>query len=89
LNAKTVKKIFRQTEKISVEWLKSLLSEEEAAKVTPENYKNYMKMTTHYFRDRQIFMSAFTERWTRQRLKKLYKKNPQRPIDTYSFSDLK
>lgn len=89
MNAKKVKKIFRHAEKISVQWLKSLLSEEEAAKITPQNYKNYMKMTSHYFREGQFFISAFTERWTRQRLKKLYAKNPDRPIDSYSFDDLK
>jgi len=88
LNAKIVKKIFRQTEKITVEWLKSLMPEEEASKITSKNYKKYMEMNSHYFADGQIFMSSFTEKWTRKKIKKLYAKNPQRPIDSYTLDDL-
>lgn len=88
MNAKTMKKIYRQAEKISVEWLKSLLPEEEGSKINLKNYKDYMQMTSHYFSERQFYMSAFTEKWTRKKLKKLYVKDPLRPIDTYTFTDL-
>lgn len=83
-----MKQINRQVEKISLQWLHSLMSEEEAAKIRPDNYKDYMKMNSHYFVEGQFFMSAFTENWTRKRLKKLYRRNPSRPIDSYSHLDL-
>ena len=88
MNAKIMKKIFRQAETISVEWLKSLLPEEEAEKITSKNYKKYMEMNSHYFAQGQFFLSAFTEKWTRKQIKKLYLKDPSRPIDSYTFSDL-
>ncbi len=88
MNAKTMKKIFRQAEIISVAWLKSLMSEEEAEKITPKNYKNYMQMNSHYFAQGQFFMSAFTEKWTRKQIKKLYLKDPSRPIDSYTLADV-
>jgi hypothetical protein len=88
MNRKIMKQINRQVEKISLQWLHSLMSEEEAAKIRPDNYKDYMKMNSHYFVEGQFFMSAFTENWTRKRLKKLYRRNPSRPIDSYSHLDL-
>lgn len=88
MNAKIMKKIFRQAEVISVEWLKSLMPEEEADKISLKNYKTYMNMNSHYFAQGQFFMSAFTEKWTRKKIKKLYSKDPSRPIDSYALADL-
>ena len=88
MNAKTMKKIFRQAEAISIDWLKSLMPEEEAEKITHKNYKDYMQMNSHYFAQGQFFMSAFTEKWTRKKIKKLYAKDPSRPIDSYTLADL-
>jgi hypothetical protein len=88
MNRKIMKQINRQVEKISLQWLHSLLPEEEAAKIRADNYKDYMKMNSHYFVEGQFFMSAFTEKWTRKRLKKLYTLNPSKPIDSYTHLDL-
>jgi uncharacterized protein YecA (UPF0149 family) len=88
MNRKIMKQINRQVEKISLQWLHSLMSEEQAAQITAENYKDFMKMNSHYFAEGQFFMSAFTEKWTRKRLKKLYTLNPSKPIDSYTHLDL-
>ena len=89
MNSKTIKKINRHVAVISVQWLRSLMpNEEEASKITADNYKQFLNQDKFYFRDRQIFNSSFTERWTRRKLKKIYRKNPSKPIDSYNYNYL-
>jgi len=89
MNQKIMKKINRQVEIITVEWLQSLMPEEEAEKINLNNYKNYIGETTHYFNGGCFYNSAFTEKWTRKKLKSLYTKNPDKPIDSYTSIDLR
>jgi len=88
VNRKTMKKINRQVRTISVQWLQSIMPEEEADKINIKNYRQFLNQTSHYFKDKQFFNSAFTEKWTRKKLKKLFIKNPSKPIDSYNYSDL-
>ena len=89
MNRKIMKKINRHVSVISVQWLKSLMpNEEEATKITAENYRQYLKQSSFYFKDNQIFNSSFTEKWTRRKLKKLFRRNPSKPIDSYNYNDL-
>ena len=89
MNSKTMKKINRHVPVISVQWLRSLMpNEEEANKITTNNYKQFLNQDKFYFSDRQIFNSSFTEKWTRRKLKKLFRLNPSRSIDTYNYTDL-
>lgn len=89
MNSKTMKKINRHVAVISVQWLRSLMpNEEEASKITTDNYKQFLNQDKFYFSDRQVFNSSFTEKWTRRKLKKLFKLNPSRSIDSYNYTDL-
>lgn len=89
MNRKIMKKINRHVPVISVQWLKSLMPTEEVADtITLENYKQYLNQSPFYFKNKQIFNSSFTEKWTRRKLKKLFRRNPSKPIDSYNYSDL-
>lgn len=89
MNSKTMKKINRHVAVISVQWLRSLMpNEEEASKITVNNYKQFLNQDKFYFSDRQIFNSSFTEKWTRRKLKKLFRRNPSKSIDSYNYTDL-
>ena len=84
-----MKIINRHVPIICVQWLKSLMpDEEEASKITLKNYKDFLNQSPVYFKDRQIFNSSFTEKWTRRKLKKLFRNNPSKPIHTYNYNDL-
>jgi len=90
VNRQIMKKINRHVPIISVQWLRSLMPTEEMAEtITLENYKQYLNQSPYYFRHRQIFNSSFTEKWTRRKLKKAFKRNPTKPIDSYTADDLK
>jgi len=89
MNKKIMKDINRHIPFISVGWLRSLMpSEEEAEKITLTNYRQYLNQSPYFFKGEQLLNSSFTEKWTRRRLKKLYFKNPNKPILDYTYKDL-
>ena len=55
MNRKKSKKISKQSKLIMVEWLSSLLSEEEASKITTKNCLNFMPKQTHFMAERTIY----------------------------------
>ena len=83
------KKITRQTERLLVEWLGTLVSDEEMKLVNTKNIMQFMP-------DRDIHTSLnygvrcvpFTPRWIRKELKKMYKKNPDIDLDEVTLQDL-
>tara|TARA_R100001224_G_C4024476_1_gene150441 strand:- start:2002 stop:2274 length:273 start_codon:yes stop_codon:yes gene_type:complete len=88
MNRKKSKLIGAQVEKISIEWLKGLLPEEEAEKITRKNYKSMLPKQTHILSKRQWKLSAFTERWFKQKIKKVLKRNPTKDISSITKDEL-
>ena len=69
-------------------WLKSLLNEEDAAGVNLSNYKKLMPNQTHVFLQGKLSLSAFSEKWMRQRMKKLATLHPTRAIESFGLADV-
>ena len=89
MNRKIIKQINQQVGPILVDWLKTLVSEEEAKKITLDNYKELLPDQTHVFANNKFFLSTFSPRWVRKKLKALVARQPQRPINTYTLEDIK
>lgn len=89
MNRKTIKQINKQVGPILVAWLKTLVSEEEAKKINLDNYKELLPDQTHVFSNNKFFISTFSPRWVRKKLKALVLKNPNKPINTYTLEDIK
>ena len=70
MNRKKIKVLRRKAKHILVEWLKSLLPEEEQEKVTINNILELMPKQTHYIHNFQIYQSAWSFKWVMKRLKK-------------------
>jgi hypothetical protein len=60
-----------------VEWLKSVVPEEEQEKVTIENVHTYIPEQTHVYGNRSLHVSAYTLRWFIKGIKKLIKQGRQ------------
>ena len=88
MNKKRYKKIRAHVSIIAIEWLKGLLNEEEASKITIDNYKTFMPKQSHTFYKRQFKMNLFTERWIKQKIKKVLKKDPTKSISSINMDDL-
>jgi len=89
MNRKKIKQINRQVSVILVDWLKTLVSEEEAKKINLNNYKELLPSETHVFANNKYFLSTFSPRWVRKKLKSLVSRNPTRLINTYTLEDIK
>lgn len=89
MNRKTIKQINKQVGPILVAWLKTLVSEEEAKKINLDNYKELLPDQTHVFSNNKFFLSTFSQRWVRKKLKALVARQPDKPINTYTLEDIK
>ena len=56
-----------------IDWVRSLVSDEEAAKITKDNYTTFLPELSYFKAKEARRLSFFTLRWAKQRLKKLYK----------------
>tara|TARA_R100000329_G_scaffold150246_1_gene142642 strand:+ start:515 stop:829 length:315 start_codon:yes stop_codon:yes gene_type:complete len=89
MNQKRSKEITERSNELFIEWLKSLLNETEAAKITMDNYRNYLPKQTHLYANKQLWLTAYTPRWIKNKLKRLLKRNPNRDISSLSLNELK
>ena len=77
MNSKQEKKIRKHAKHLMVEWLKSVVPEEEQEKVTIENVHTYIPDQTHIYANQQLHISAYTLRWFVKGIKKLIKQGRQ------------
>lgn len=79
----------KQVRKLSkvfvVEWLKSMLTEEEQKKVSVDNYEKYLPEEKHFYANNKLMVSAYTPRWFSKRIKKVLR---TKHIDDITYSDV-
>ena len=70
MNGRKSKAIRKKSIEFVVEWLKTMLIEEEQKKVSVKNYKNYMPTETHIFANNKFMLSAYSLRWFYKQVKR-------------------
>ena len=88
MNQRKIKRINKQVGIILVAWLRTLVSEEEAKQITFNNYKELLPDQTHVYANNKFFLSTFSPRWVRKKLKQLVVMYPERPIESFTLSDV-
>lgn len=88
MNEKTMKAISKRTDSILVEWLKTLVNEDEAVKISLYNYKELMPTQTHIRANGKVMLSAFSPKWVRKHLKKLARQQPHRAVQTFKLTEV-
>ena len=73
MNKKVMREINSKVEVLLITWIQSILSEEEAAKVTKENYKSLLPAEEYILSRGTCYNSFYTYRWAKQGIKKLLK----------------
>ena len=76
MNGKKSKQIRKKSRQLVVDWLKTMLVEEEVKKLSVDNIEKYLPDETHFYANNKLMVSAYTPRWFAQRIKK-YNKNLQ------------
>ena len=74
MNSKLCKQIRRQSKTVLVEWFKTLVSEKESKDVNENNILSYLSKQTHLLSNNQIFLSAYSFKWTVKKIKTLVRR---------------
>ena len=74
MNSKTMKKINRHADLLLLEWLKTLISEEEHSKVNISNLHSFLPDANYFYANNSIRLSFYSPKWVRKGLKKLVSK---------------
>jgi len=69
MNGKKAKFIRRQAEKIQVQWINSLLTND-AEQITKETLDKALPNQKYYFKGRTLCLSFMNHKWVEKRLKK-------------------
>ena len=77
MNQKKIKQLRKRVKPIQVEWLKTLLPDEQSSTITIDNVEGLLPDQTHVFGGGQLHLSYMTDKWIMKHLKR----NPH--IKTY------
>ena len=89
MNRRLSKKINQKAIDIFLEWLSSVVSEEQAAQFVRKNYKDYIPDNAYYYVQGSHRNSLFTPRWIKRNLKRKLRQKPSKMLDSYCMADLK
>tara|TARA_R100000742_G_C4183274_1_gene17702 strand:+ start:155 stop:460 length:306 start_codon:yes stop_codon:yes gene_type:complete len=71
MNGKKVKRLRKKGKTLLVEWLHSLLpNEEDKKEITVDNLESYLSDQTHIYVNRKFLLSAYSLKWIYKRVKR-------------------
>ena len=71
MSSKKEKQIRKHAQKLMLDWLLTVVPDEEKDKITLSNLQDFIPNQTHVYANQQLRVSAYTLRWFTKRLKKL------------------
>ena len=74
MNSKTCKKIRKRAKIVLVEWMKTLLSEEQTKDINEKNIDKFLASQTHFYGNKQMRLSAYSLKWTEKKIKSLVRR---------------
>ncbi len=86
MNRKVIKQINIRAKELLIDWLKSIVNEEDMDKVTKENYKLLLPKDKYIIAKRTYYLSFYTYRWAKQTIKKLLRKGAK--LEDITIGDL-
>ena len=89
MNNKKSKAIRNQTTSILVEWMHSLLSEEEALKITSSNIYQYLPKQKYYVTRKTTYLNSYHPKWVTKHIKQLLRINPKLKINKIDLNVIK
>ncbi len=85
MNGRQTKLIRKKSLVLLIDWVKTLVSEEEAKKLTMEQAYNLVPKDTHIYTNGKLMLSAFSLKWINKKIKKLLK---HKTINDITVEDL-
>ncbi len=88
MNARKARRINRRTRQLLIEWVQSLLPDEEAEQVTKENIENLLPDETHFFANNRIHLNAYSFKWVKNGIKRVIKQRPELEIENVTMEQI-
>ena len=88
MNGKTSKRIHKKTKSLLVEWVRSLLSEEEAEKVSLGNIQHLLPTEQYFFANNRIHLNAYSFKWIKKGIKRVIKQQPEIAIENVTMEKI-
>ena len=76
MNGKQSKKANVKAKEIIIDWLISVVPEEDAHKITAENFSNFLPEDKYFIAKKSKWVSFYTVRWAKKNIKKLKHLHP-------------
>ena len=73
MNGRKTKQIRRKSLMLLIDWVKTLVPEEDAKKLTIEQAADLVPKDTHIFTHGKLMLTAFSLKWINKKIKKLIK----------------
>jgi len=89
MNGRRAKRIRAHARTIFVSWFKTLVNDEEGAKINTKNYADYMPLQTHFMAHGTMHRNAYHPKWIRSKIRQLLKTNPKRTIEDITLGEIK
>jgi|TARA_B100000287_G_scaffold433659_2_gene495920 hypothetical protein len=70
MNGKQIKKLRKKIKPIQIEWLKTLLPEEQSSSITVDNVEGLLPDQTHVVGQGRLYLSYMSDKWVMKYLKK-------------------
>ena len=87
MNGKKAKEIRRHARFMLLTWLKTMVTPEEAEKITLKNFKNYLPKEGHVYANRKFLLSAYSFKWFVKKIKNI-KNKENKDVESIRFEEL-
>jgi|TARA_R100000278_G_C5468074_1_gene163456 hypothetical protein len=74
MNGKKSKEIRRHAKVMLLDWLKDMVTPEQAKDINEKNFKDYLPKEGHVFANRKFLLSAYSFKWFVKKIKQIVKK---------------
>ena len=88
MNQKIMKEIERHTKKLLVEWIQSLVPEEEAEKINTKNVLQFIPTQVHYYANQRVSLSSYSPKWIKKYIKIIKKNKENMNISDITLQDI-
>lgn len=88
MNARTSRRIHRKTRELLVEWVRSLLPEEEAEKVSLNNIHALLPTEKYFFANNKIYLNAYSFKWIQKGIKRVMAQQPEIEIENVTMEKI-
>ncbi len=88
MNGKKSKQIRNHAKSMLLDWLKTMVSDEEATKIDKSNFEDYLPSQGYVYANRKIMLSSYSFKWFVKNIKKILKKERSRDVRTIRLNEL-